>query len=215
MAHNIANKSTEGYSRQRADQVTATPINEGRLQMGMGARAAKVSRINNPFLDKQLMRETGVRGYMQGQSEALTQVEDIFNEQVNKGLNQYVSDFFNAWRELSNNPESVTTRSMVKEAAESMTKDFQRVRSALRKVQDGVDFQITQNVQEVNNMTKEIASLNEKIASIEIQGVPSNDERDRRDLLIKKLAEKIDVKVAEGDSGMVTVATAGNAIEVS
>lgn len=215
VAHNIANKTTEGYSRQRVEQVTAPSITEGHLQLGQGARAATITRTNNPYLDKQLQKETGVKGFLDGESNALTEVEQIFNEQQNKGLNSYVSDFFNSWRELSNNPESVTTRSLVKESAEAMTTDFHRVRNSLRKVQEGVDTQLKANVEDINKTTQEIASLNEKISMIEMQGNVANDERDRRDLLVKKLTEKIDIKVAEGDGGMISVSTAGNAILVS
>ena len=215
VAHNIANKTTEGFSRQRVEIQTAPSISEGRLQMGMGARAAQVTRTNNPYLDRQLQMESGVLGFHNGQSESLSKVENIFNEQANKGLNQYMSDFYNAFRELSNNPESSTTRSIVLESAEALTKDFKRVSNSLEHVQKDIDMQVRQNVQEINKMTQEVAVMNEKIASIEIQGTPANDERDRRDVLIKKIQEKVDVKVADGDNGMISLSTAGNALLVS
>jgi len=215
VAHNVANKTTEGYSRQRVDIVTNPSIGEGRLQVGMGARAAQVTRINNPFLDKQLQVETGVMGFHEGQADTLQRVEQVFNEQMNKGLNQYVTDFFNAYRELSNNPESQTTRVMVREAGDALVQDFKRINSQLGRTQKEVDMQVNQEVSEINKITGEIASLNQKISAIEIQGIPSNDERDRRDTLIKHLHEKIDIKVAEGDTGMVTVSTAGNGMLVS
>ncbi len=215
VGHNIANKTTEGFSRQRVDIVTAPSVSEGRLQMGNGARAASVTRVNNPYLDKQLQIETGTLGYHTAQSDSLAKVENIFNEQTNKGLNQYMIDFYNAFRELSNNPESSTTRSIVVEASQALAKDFQRVDTQLNHVQKDIDLQVKQTVQEINTMTMEVAKLNEKIASIEIQGNPANDERDRRDLLIKKLQEKIDVHTADGDNGMVSLSTAGNALLVS
>lgn len=215
VSHNIANKTTEGYSRQRVDTVTAVPITEGRLQMGMGARAASVSRTNNPFLEKQLQKETGQLGFLNGQSEALARVEQVFNEQLNKGLNQYVSDFFNAFRELSNSPESITTRTLVKESAEAMTRDFSRVDRQLESIQKDIDTQIRSRVDEINKITTEISTLNQQVMETEMKGIPANDQRDRRDVLIKQLHDKIDVRVAEGDRGSVTISTAGNALLVS
>ena len=215
VSHNIANKTTEGYSRQRVDTVTAVPVQEGRLQLGMGSRAAQVSRVNNPFLEKQLQKETGQMGYMDGRADSMARVEQVFNEQANKGLNQYMTDFFNSFRELSNNPESATSRTIVKEAAEALTQDFHRVDRQLGDIQKDIDLQVKDNVQEINRMTKEIASLNEQVVSVEMQGIPANDQRDRRDVVIKKLNEKIDIKVAEGDKGSVTISTAGNALLVS
>jgi flagellar hook-associated protein 1 len=215
VAHNIANKTTEGFSRQRLDQVTAQPVTEGRYQMGMGARAAQISRINNPALDKQLQIEGGKMGFVDSRAEAVGRVEQVFNEQQNKGLNQYISDFFNSFRELANNPESLTTRTLVKEAGDALAGDFKRVTNQLTDIQKDIDGQVEMNVNEINNMVKEIAELNEKVASVEIQGVAANDQRDRRDLLLKKLNEKLDIKFAEGDQGMVTVTAAGNAMLVS
>ncbi len=215
VSHNIANKSTEGYSRQRVELQTNTPITEGRLQLGMGNRAAAVTRTNNPYLEKQLQKETQTMGYHEGRAEGLSRVEQVFNEQQNKGLNQYLTDFFNSFRELSNNPESTTTRTMVKEAAEGLAKDFKRVNHQLNEVQRDLDEQVRNQVGEVNKMTREIASLNEQVSMTEVQGMPANDQRDRRDLLLRKLNEKIDIHWAEGTNGLVTVQTAGTAILVS
>lgn len=214
-SHNIANKSTEGYSRQRVELQTSVPIVEGNKQMGMGTRASAVTRTNNPFLEKQLQKETGQLGMQKGRESALTQVEQVFNEQMNKGLNQYMTDFFNSYRELSNNPESVTTRTMVKEAGDALVQDFKRVDNQLSAIQKDVDERVKNEVDEVNKMAREVASLNEKIAEVEVQGIPANDQRDRRDVVLKKLNERIDIHYAEGDQGQVTVSTAGNAILVS
>ncbi len=215
VAHNIANRTTEGYTRQRVDQVTNVPIQEGRLQIGQGARAAQISRINNSFVDSQVQKESSQMSYLNSQTEHIGQVEQVFNEQQNKGLNQYISDFFNSFRELSNNPESVTTRTMVKESTIAMIKDFKRINTELGKVQAGVDDKIRSQAEEINGMAQEVATLNDKIVQVELQGIPANDQRDRRDLLVKKLNEKIDIKVAEGDKGAITISTAGDAILVS
>jgi len=215
VAHNIANKSTEGFSRQRVEILSNVPITEGNLQIGMGARAGVVTRVNNPWLEKQIQREGTSMGYQDARAEALGRVEQVYNEQNNKGLNQYMTDFFNSFRELSNNPESLASRTMVRESAVSMTKDFQRVVGQLHDVQADINGQIGNTVGEINQMSKEIASLNEKIQTVEVQGVPANDERDRRELLLKKLGEKVDITWAEGRDGMVTVNAGRTALLVS
>ncbi len=215
VSHNIANKATEGYSRQRVELQTAVPIGEGKLQLGMGSRAASVTRTNNPFLEKQIQKETGSMGMSQGREASLNRTQEIFNEQMNKGLNQYITDFFNGFRELSNNPESVTSRTMVKESAEALVKDFKRVDTQLTDVQKDVDQRVKSEVDEVNKLVKEVADLNKQIAEVEIQGNTANDQRDRRDVVLKKLNERMDIHYAEGDQGIVTVSAAGNALLVS
>ncbi|KYG67162.1 flagellar hook-associated protein FlgK [Bdellovibrio bacteriovorus] len=215
VGHNIANKSTEGFSRQRVELLSNVPIGEGNLQIGMGARAGVVTRVNNPWLEKQIQREGMSMGFTDARADGLSRVEQIYNEQNNKGLNQYMTDFFNSFRELSNNPESLASRTMVRESAVALTKDFGRVTGQLRAVQDDLDGQIKTTVEEINQLTKELASLNEKIQTVEIQKIPANDERDRRDVVLKKLGEKIDISWAESKDGMVTVTAGRTAILVS
>ncbi|MEK7356024.1 MAG: flagellar hook-associated protein FlgK, partial [Bdellovibrionota bacterium] len=207
--HNIANKSTEGYSRQRVELQTAEPLGIGKLRIGMGAKSGGITRTNNPYLEKQIQKEQAGLGYLEGKADAMTRVEQIYNEQMNKGLNQFQTDFFNSFREFANNPESLATRTQVKETADFMTKDFKRVNVQLTEIQRDLDQQVAVQVESVNELTKQIAQLNEKVQMVEAGGAPANDERDRRDLLIKQLGEKINIRWAEGDDSNVTI-TAGN-----
>lgn len=215
VSHNIANKSTEGYSRQRVEIVTNDPVSSGRLRIGMGAKASQVTRVNNPWLEKQIQRENMNLGMTETKADSLARVEQVYNEQTNKGLNQFMTDFFNSFRELSNTPESLASRTMVRETAQSLVQDFKRVNRQLKDVQVDLDGQIKTTVDEINQYTKELATLNEKIQLVEVQGIPANDERDRRDLLLKKLGEKIDISWAEGRDGMVSVTAGNTAILVS
>ncbi|MCM2281610.1 MAG: flagellar hook-associated protein FlgK [Bdellovibrionaceae bacterium] len=217
VGHNIANKSTEGYSRQRVEVVTNEPVTSGRLRIGMGSKSALVTRINNEYLEKQIGKEQANLGYLGGKSDAMMRVEQVYNEQSSKGLNKYIAEFFNAFRELGNNPESLATRTLVRETADFVTKDFGRVHSQLTEIRKDIDQQVITHVEEVNAYSEEIARLNEKIQLIEMkgEGAPANDERDRRDLLIKKLGEKVNIRWAEGEDGMVTISAGMSALLVT
>lgn len=215
VGHNIANKATEGFSRQRVELQTSDPVGTGRLRVGTGSKTALVTRVNNPYLEKQIGGEQAKLGYYEGKGDAMVRVEQVYNEQVNKGLNAFMGDFFNAVREFSNNPESLATRTQVKETAEFLTKDFKRVSSQLDDIQRDVDQQIVTHVHEINANTAEIAKLNEKIKVVQTAGGPANDERDRRDLLIKQLGQMVNIRWAEGEDGMVTVSAGNSALLVA
>ena len=214
-AHNISNKGTQGYSRQRVEIQSNVPVGSGNLRIGMGARASKVTRTNNPHLEKQIEREGGELGREEAKSYALGRVEQVYNEQTNKGLNKYLTEFFNSFRELSNSPESISARTLVKESADFLAKDFHRVSNQLDAIQGDIDQQITSSVLEINEITKEIASLNEKVQAVELSGVPANDERDRRDALLKDLSKKVNIRYAENGEGQVTVTAGRSAVLVS
>ena len=90
-----------------------------------------------------------------------------------------------------------------------MVKNFQDIDRQVDGLTTELNRQIEAGVSDVNQFTKEIADLNNKILSVEITGAGANDERDRRDLLVKKLAEKVDINYAEDEkTGMLNI-TAG------
>lgn len=215
VSHNVSNKNTEGYSRQRVEMQATEPTGFGKLRMGNGARATTVTRINNAFLEKQVEREGNVLGQKDSKAQMLMRVEQVFNEQMNKGLNKFMGEFFNAYREMSNSPENLALRNLVKESADFMTKDFQRVHGQLTKIQGEADFQIATEVAEINGITREIAQLNDKISTVELNALEANDERDRRDLLIKQLSEKINIRYGESEDGVMTVTAGNTAVLVS
>ncbi|MCC6277706.1 MAG: flagellar hook-associated protein FlgK [Oligoflexia bacterium] len=213
--HNVANVNTEGYSRQRVEVQSAEPIGSARVRIGQGAKTVAVTRVVNNYLNKQIQEETSKMGTADGRQQSLERVEQIYNESINKGLNRFMANFFNAFREFSNNPESQATRALVKESAKILTEDFHRIHNQLLAVQKDVDSMVRAHVSEINGYTKEIASLNEKIQMVELQGVPANDERDRRELILKKLGELVNIRWAEGDNGKITVTAGNNALLVS
>src|SRR5262249_50869888 len=150
--------------------VSNEPVGEGKLRIGMGARAAAVTRTNNPYLEKQLEREGTSLGFVEGRADLMGRVEQVYNEQQTKGLNQFMGEFFNSFRELSNNPESSATRTLVKETGEFLSKNFAHLTHQLGEIQADADFRIATKVEEINQLSKEIAQLNLKVANVEVTG---------------------------------------------
>lgn len=215
VSHNIANKNTEGYSRQRVEQSSSPPIGTGKTQIGTGATVTAVRSIKNDFLEKQIQSEGEKLGFQESRSENLTRVEQVFNEQISKGLNSFIGEFFNSFRELATSPESAASRTLVRESGKALVNDFKRVNDQLTDIQRDIDRQVENEVQLINTMASEVASLNEKISVVEIQGRNANDERDRRDLLLKQIGEKIDIKYTENEVGQVNIMAGTNATLVS
>ncbi|AGH94791.1 flagellar hook-associated protein FlgK [Pseudobdellovibrio exovorus] len=215
-SHNIANKSTEGYSRQRVETQTSPAVDAGNQRIGTGASLKSINRTNNPWLEKQLEREGSNLAFLEGRSGALNRLESAFNEQTVKGLSGSMSDFFNSFRELANNPESLTARTVVRDKAAALVQTFQDVDRQIESVNSELNNTIETGINEVNTYSKEIAKLNEKIQSIEVAGNSANDERDRRDLLVKKLSEKLDISYAEDTkSGMINITSGKTGILVA
>lgn len=214
VSHNVANKDTEGYSRQRVELKSSPPAGL-RLRYGQGAYTSAITRTNNAHLEKQIAGEMNKLATATAQGAALGRLEDVMNEQQESGVHKKVGNFFNAWRELSNNPENFALRQQVKDSAGEMTGAFKDLNENLGGILGDADFEIAVKIGEVNEITREIADLNQKIQQVELHAREANDERDRRDLLIKKLSGLVNISHAEGDGGIVTITAGRTAVLVS
>jgi flagellar hook-associated protein 1 FlgK len=214
-AHNVANRQTEGFSRQRVEVMSAPSYGLGKNRIGNGARMVSVQRVNNPYMERQIGNEKSQLGFLQGQASGLMRLEQVYNEQATEGINSSMAQFFNSFRELSTAPESMAKRIAVKESGDLLAKDFARVNEQLVGIRGDANSQVALTVNEINSTTHEIASLNTQIQKVEVGGGFANDERDRRDLLLKKLGELTEIRWAEGEDSSLTISAANNAILVA
>lgn len=207
--HNIANANTDGYSRQKVVQTTNVPITKGGLIHGTGSRITGVTRVHNEFVEKRLRDSTSSNEFYQNRMEQLEQVEQIFNELDGEGLNQVINRFFNSMRDLANQPENETIRSVVRDSAKLIIKDFQRIRSMLDTLSRNVDNQVYRNVEDINMKVEQLGKTNKKIAELEAIHEETGDLRDRRDLLIKELSQIIDIHTYSDEKGQFVVSSNG------
>ncbi|MGM0370026.1 MAG: flagellar basal body protein, partial [Bacillota bacterium] len=107
-SHNISNANTEGYSRQEALQTATSPLNVSPEagQMGTGVKVSEIRRSRNEFVDGQVRKESRTKGYWEVKEDALEEIELIFNEPSDQGVQQTMSDFWSSMQDLNNKPES-------------------------------------------------------------------------------------------------------------
>ena len=207
--HNMANVNTEGYSRQKVMQSTSIPITTGGLIQGTGVKVDGINRINDEFIDKRLNSAVSTSKFYETRSDQLSQVETIFNEIDSEGLNQILNKFFNSFRELANQPENETIRSVVRDNANLVVKDFHRIRETLDFQAGSIDRKISTSINEVNQVLHHIADLNAKISNIETQQGESGDLRDQRDLSLKNLSEHFKIHTYNDEKGHFIVTAQG------
>ena len=207
--HNIANVNTPGYSRQRVNMETNEPVSSLPGQIGTGVRAAEIQRIYDRFLGAQINDENQNLGSWEAQRSSLERVEINFDESSGYGLNRAMSEFWNAWQDLANNPSDYAGRAVLLANSETLTTTFNDIYSNLEQIQKDIDISIVGTIKEINSIAERIAGLNQKIAVAEVGGQNANDHRDSRDLLLKELSLMININSFENSDGKVTVLTAG------
>lgn len=208
-SHNLANANTDGYSRQKVNQTTNTPITKSGLIHGTGSRIVSVTRVHDPFIEKRMNSSISDNNYFQERFHQLTQVENIFNEINGDGLNKILNNFFNSFRELANQPENETIRSVVRDNAQLVVKDFKRIRETLDQLAKNIDRKLEGSVADINQTLNGLAKLNRKIAELEAVHDETGDLRDQRDQAVRTLSEFFDVTSYVDDKGHFVVAAKG------
>ncbi len=203
--NNIANVNTPGYSRQKLILQNQTPLQSSVGPMGNGVDALSVERVYDRFLGIQINNESENLGRWEAEKGGLEMAEVIFNESGDFGLNKSLSDFWGAWQNLTNDPSGYNERVVVQARSDVMAGNFNRIYADLHKIQEGLDASIGGAVAEINQISRQVADLNDKIMMIEANGQNANDFRDQRDLALKQMSELIDINTFENADGQVTV----------
>ncbi len=203
---NIANANTENYIRQRANLKESTPFDANPGQLGTGVIVESITRIKDEFTDFQVIKENQNLGYLEEKSDILQQLENIFHEPSDKGINSLISGFYDSLQELSNHPENFSARVMVKEKALALSDGFNRTISRIEELKANLNENISYKVKEINAISSEIATLNSEISKTEVGGRQNaNDLRNQRDALVRSLSKMGNIYVQEADNKMISV----------
>lgn len=206
--HNITNANAPGYSRQVAKMAAARPIEFPGMtrstnpnQLGMGVEVTSIKRIRDFLLDIEYRNQNSDLSTWIVKQETLSNVEGIFNEPSENSIATSISEFWNAWQQLSKNPSStdLSARTVVQQKAIALTETFNHIASQLDTLQNNLTQRINVKVAEVNNTVQQISDLTIMINRVEGLGDNANDLRDQRDLLIDQLSTLGNLQVIETD----------------
>ncbi|MCX6117384.1 MAG: flagellar hook-associated protein FlgK [Proteobacteria bacterium] len=205
-SHNIANANTEGYSRQRVNVRARDPQLYHGVVLGSGSYVKDITRSHNQFVERQINRAHQLKGETTGRFNSLKGFEPIFSPELSAGINDEVTNFFNALGDLATNPDDIAIRTAAREAGRNLGVAFQRVDRDLRQRRVDLDDVVKQGVADVNSHLQAISKLNQQIQETEVTpGAFANDLRDQRDLMMRELTEKIEVNYYEDEFGNVCV----------
>ncbi|SEU14125.1 flagellar hook-associated protein FlgK [Paenibacillus sp. NFR01] len=216
--HNIANANTEGYTRQRVNMKASSPIEAYGFsnstvpgQLGTGVEFGSIDRIRETFLDDQYRGENASLGNWTIQSDTLDKLEAIFNEPSDTGLSTVLNNFWQAWSDLSKNPEDSTSRKIVAQTTQSLTDALNYMSKQLDNLDNDLSSNIAVKATEVQGYLSSITDLNASIFKIESMGDKANDLRDQRDLLTDKLSKIMNISVVDTDYGY-SISMSGQAL---
>ncbi len=206
ISHNIANVNTPGYSRQEIVLESQPPVKTSIGYIGRGVMARQVKRYYDGFLQRQILNQQQLIGRSSVLSSIYKQLESIFNEQTGSGFTTAYSEYLNAWQEVADNPDSKPQRTVLLSKAQTLVSRAKSMERAMTQLVSDIHTDVSNTVKKINQIAKEIANLNDKIAQVEAGSyLKANDLRDKRDNLMKELAGLVGYTYFEDSSGKVTI----------
>ncbi|MGB5157868.1 flagellar hook-associated protein FlgK [Desulfobacterium sp. N47] len=213
-SHNIANVNTNGYTRQNPIYEAKLPGSYSNLLLGRGVDISTVRRISDQFIENQLMQQKSDLSSYEEMENYMKVLEGIFNEDSETSMSNMMSDFWNLWQDISNNPAGYPERSALYEYSVQLADQLNTLDLSMRQVEINLTNSISSGIGNINQLTSEIAKTNKQIVGMESASI-ANDLRDKRNELISQLSGYIDVKSFEQDNGTLTVVTARGCVLVN
>lgn len=207
ISHNVANATTDGYSRQRVELAAraGTPL-QGGAYIGQGVDVARLQRLADGLVFARQVDSSGEIGRLTSLSSMATRVDALLSDS-STGLSVPFADFFNAARGVSADPTSSSARTALLAAAQSLSTRWNSLDNQLSTIEDETDASLMGKVNDANQLAREIADLNRSIAAAGNSATP--DMLDARDIRINKLAAITGATTTQSDDGSVNVFTLG------
>ncbi len=210
--HNIANANTEGFTQQTPDLTASPPYTvpsilapAGAGQIGSGVTVSAINRSRDPILDNQYRYQNQFAGQYSTLDTQLTQVQSIFPEPSTNALGGKLSNFWNSWQGLADNPTDAGSRATLQQNALALATQFNNNAQQLTTAQQSADNTVQTSVNTINTDAQQIANLNQQIRAIIASGKQPNDLLDQRDLLLDSIAKMTPITYSNNSDGTITV----------
>ncbi len=204
--HNISNAANKEYSRQRAVITAADPLYVPSLNrantpgnIGQGSIISTVERVRDAFIDDRITVEKDVLGYWKTRNDFIYHTEIVYNEPSDQSIRSRLDELWKGWEELSKYPEERSAREVIKEKAVNLSNEVKHVYRQLYDLQQDANRQVQHTVEEINMYARDIRDINERILKAEALGDNPNDLKDRRDGLIEKMSEIVNISTGRND----------------
>lgn len=200
--HNIANATTEGYSRQRTSFATQPPQFQGGSWMGSGVRADYVERVYDDFIAGQVRTSQSATSRLETLNDHLSRIDTLL-ARPESGLDSALQGFFNSMQGLADDPSSIAARHSVISETGSLVDRFRYLGGEYSTMRQNLNQELSDNITALNGLADAVANINQTIVAAggSADGRLPNDLLDQRETLVKEIAKFVDVSVVEQSNG--------------
>ncbi|SFV70127.1 Flagellar hook-associated protein FlgK [hydrothermal vent metagenome] len=197
--HNVSNANTEGYTRERVITSAATPITTSSLNIGNGVAVKDIKRVFDNYVFDRYNAVSADKEKSDKQRETLETLSTYFPEVDGVGIKDDTQKYYDAWQNFADNPNSDAVKIDLAEESKTLASHIQQTQTKVLALQKQTNEQIASNINQVNDLAKQLADINLSINNAEnASGNSANDLRDKRNVLERSLSRLIGAKVNHG-----------------
>ena len=208
VSNNIANASTEGYSRQVASLEANSPEKLATNFIGTGVSYGAVARQVDVFAEKNLLNSNSDLATQTPIVDYSQRVIDIMGDKT-VGLSSALDQFFTDANALSTDPASSVVRNQFLTTTGGVTSRFAEVSTQLDSVSNDTKQALDSAISQVNTLTGQLALVNGQLTSNAKLANQPSELLDRRDLLLRQLSNLTRINTSFTANGTVTVSLGG------
>ncbi len=213
IAQNLANANNDDYHRRSVSLQTAPPQQIYGRWMGAGVEVGDIGRLRSQILENSI---TSTISDLQHVDQRLTverQIESLLLP-GDGSIHDSLSRYFDEISKLAANPGEFVQRSAVIRQGQNLADQVRTIQNRLVESKGRVRQQVQLEVDTLNREIESLVDLQNQIKVASVNGTP-NELYDRRDELINKIAEKVDVYRFESSQGGFGLSLAGNSIALN
>lgn len=226
VSNNVANMNTEGYLKQRVNQVELlgyTPYTSSKgiqIYTGGGVGISSISQYTNQQLLNYINGQNGEFEKLNNMLSAADDLADIMNELGDTGLSSAFTNFYSAAQQLTQNPSDSVLRINYVNAAQQVAEKFNQISKSINAKRTELVGDINNpqsvsaseaalTVESINTKLNQLAELNKSIISTSASGGISNNMLNERNALLSELSSLVDFTITENSNGSVNLQIGG------
>lgn len=205
---NVANASTPGYTRKSLLQTT-TVVNG----TGVGVQTGQLQRSINSSLQADLWRQGSKAASAEVGESYLTRMQQLFGTpDSQQSFAAAMAKLKSGFVALSSDPSSGVKQSEIIGYAQTLVSKFNSMSNALQGLRNNAEAQISDEVNQLNILSKNIADTNLAIVAAMNRGDNPVELLDKRDLYVQQLSEHINITTYNAGDGSIVVQTQQGAV---
>ncbi|MFO1019130.1 MAG: flagellar hook-associated protein FlgK [Planctomycetales bacterium] len=206
--NNISNANTPNYIRENLNVVTNSSYSENGVTIGTGARILGVKQQIDKFLETRIYAASSENSASATRSNTYKQLETILSSLSSNDLSSGLNQFLAKVNDVANQPSSSATRQLLIQQGQTLAGSISGLRTSVDSLRQAANGQVSDLVNEANQLIDQISKLNPQIVQMELAGQSGSDAsglRNTRYAALTRLAEIVPVKVVEQPTGQVDV----------